>query len=48
MVARRLFLFVISLFICSQTFGQHSDESSRIKQLNIYQDSLASLGKNSE
>ncbi|NHA07148.1 hypothetical protein G7092_25340 [Mucilaginibacter sp. HC2] len=35
----------MSLFICSQTFGQHSDESSRIKQLNIYQDSLASLGK---
>ena len=45
MVAKRLFLFVTSLFICSQTFGQHLDESSRIKQLNIYQDSLASLGK---
>jgi hypothetical protein len=38
-------VFITSLFIFSQTFGQHSDENARIKQLNIYQDSLASLGK---
>ena|SRR5476651_2110669 len=26
-------------------FAQHSDESTRVKQLRIYQDSLTSLGK---
>lgn len=44
MVARRVFLFVTSLLICGHVFGQ-ADEGSRIKQLHIYQDSLASLGK---
>src|SRR6201991_4310603 len=44
MVTRPLFLLVIALLVCGQTFGQAS-ESARIKQLNIYQDSLASLGK---
>jgi len=36
---------VISIFISGHTFGQHLSEDSRTKQLSIYQDSLASLGK---
>jgi hypothetical protein len=42
---RRLFLFLTLFFLCAQCFAQHSDESGRIKQLHIYEDSLASLGK---
>ncbi|MDR6941336.1 hypothetical protein [Mucilaginibacter pocheonensis] len=42
---RRLCVFVISIFISGHTFGQHLSEDSRTKQLSIYQDSLASLGK---
>lgn len=42
---RRLFVFITSLLIFGQAFGQHSDESTRIKLLNTYQDSLISLGK---
>ncbi|MEN0055365.1 MAG: hypothetical protein AAGC65_16940 [Mucilaginibacter sp.] len=45
MAIRRLFLFVPLLFVACQSFGQLNSESARIKQLNIYQDSLASLGK---
>ena len=42
---RRLFVFITSLLIFGQAFGQHADESTRIKLLNTYQDSLISLGK---
>ncbi|WPU92510.1 hypothetical protein SNE25_24600 [Mucilaginibacter sabulilitoris] len=42
---RRLFVFIISLFIVGQAFGQRANENSPTKQLSIYQDSLASLGK---
>lgn len=42
---RRLFVFITSLFIVGQAFGQRASENSPAKQLNIYQDSLASLGK---
>ena len=45
MVARRLFVFITSLFIVGQALGQHSDEGSHTKQLSIYQDSLTALGK---
>ena len=39
-------LFLILLIItCCNTFAQHSDESAHIRLLNIYQDSLSSLGK---
>ncbi|MFA6083205.1 hypothetical protein [Mucilaginibacter sp.] len=40
-----IFLIFASLLICNFTFAQHSDESQNIKQLNIYRDSLVSLGK---
>ncbi|MDN3548986.1 hypothetical protein [Mucilaginibacter aquaedulcis] len=45
MSIRRLFLFVPLLLVVGQSFGQLNSESARIKQLNVYQDSLASLGK---
>ena len=45
MAIRRLFLFVPLLLVAGQSFGQLNSESARIKQLNVYQDSLASLGK---
>jgi hypothetical protein len=45
MSIRRLFLFVPLLLVASQSFGQLNSESARIKQLNVYQDSLVSLGK---
>jgi hypothetical protein len=41
---RRLFLFLTLFFLCTHCFAQHSDESGRIKQLHIYEDSLISLG----
>jgi len=45
MSIRRLFLFAPLLFAACQSFGQLNSESARIKQLNVYQDSLATLGK---
>jgi hypothetical protein len=45
MAIRRLFLIVPLLLVASQSFGQLNSENARIKQLNVYQDSLASLGK---
>jgi hypothetical protein len=38
-------LAILLLFCFSSTFAQHSDESKNLQQLNIYQDSLKSLGK---
>jgi hypothetical protein len=40
-----LFSFLLLFILPQFTFAQHSDESGRIKQLKIYQDSLTSLGK---
>ncbi|WP_183562893.1 hypothetical protein [Mucilaginibacter sp. SP1R1] len=45
MVVRRLSVMVICMLVFGQTFGQQNNESDRLKQLNIYQDSLESLGK---
>ena len=39
-----IFTLLFSLF-CGIALAQHFDESGNIKQLNIYQDSLAGLGK---
>ena len=33
------------MLLCSYTFAQYTNESSRLKQLNIFQDSLTRLGK---
>ena len=41
----RFFLFIISFFLCFHCFAQHSDENGRARQLQIYEDSLTSLGK---
>lgn len=39
------FLTLLSILFCFQCFAQHSDESGRLKQLKVYEDSLTSLGK---
>jgi hypothetical protein len=39
-----LYILITFLFICTHCFAQHSDESRNIKQLEMYQDSLAELG----
>ena len=39
-----IFAIIFTLFY-GVVFAQHSDESGHIKQLNLYQDSLTSLGK---
>jgi hypothetical protein len=39
-----LFILLVAL-IPRLTFAQHSDESQRLKQLKVYEDSLSSLGK---
>jgi hypothetical protein len=44
-VIKNLLLAITALFLCCRCFAQHSDESGRIKQLQIYEDSLTSLGK---
>lgn len=44
-MTKKLFVSLISLLLCFNIYAQHSDESSHTKQLNIYQDSLSSLGK---
>jgi len=44
-VRRKSLLTFISIFLCFHCFAQHSDESGRLKQLKVYEDSLASLGK---
>lgn len=42
---KRLFVLLLIAFSISTAFAQHSDESTRLKQLNMYQDSLIRLGK---
>src|SRR5271165_3892671 len=42
---RNLFVFAILFLIGFNCLAQHSDESSGIKQLKIYEDSLKDLGK---
>src|ERR1022692_294419 len=43
---KRIIITFLMLAILPQfIFAQHSDESGRIKQLRIYEDSLTSLGK---
>jgi len=44
-VIKNSLLTLISLFLFSHCFAQHSDENGRIKQLHIYEDSLTDLGK---
>ncbi len=44
-MTKTLTLSVIAIFICFNCFAQHSDESSNIKQLQAYEDSLKMLGK---
>jgi len=44
-VMKLLFTFITLLFICGNCIAQHSDESSNIKQLEVYQDSLTNLGR---
>jgi hypothetical protein len=39
-----LFIFLISI-TCNVAFAQHSDETSRLKQLKMFEDSLSRLGK---
>ena len=42
---RTYFLTVITLFLFLSSFAQHSDETTNIKQLRSYEDSLIMLGK---
>jgi len=44
-VTKKTTLTILSLLLCLQTFAQHADNGYRLKQLNMYQDSLAHLGK---
>jgi len=44
-VIKSSFLTLLSILFCFQCFAQHSDESGRLKQLKVYEDSLTSLGK---
>lgn len=41
---RKPVLFFLFILLCSKAFAQHTDESSNLKQLRIYRDSLTSLG----
>ena len=42
---RKPLLTLLAILLCFHCFAQHSDESSRLGQLKIYEDSLTSLGK---
>jgi hypothetical protein len=42
---RSLIFSLIFITFCSAVFAQHSDEGGNIRKLNVYQDSLTSLGK---
>ncbi|MHB8206277.1 hypothetical protein [Mucilaginibacter sp.] len=42
---KRLLVFIPLILFLSQSFAQHTNESSSISQLSMYQDSLANLGK---
>jgi len=41
---KKVLLAVITLFLYFHSYAQHSDENGRIKQLQIYEDSLKDLG----
>lgn len=41
---RSFLLTIMSLFLCVNCFAQHSNENARIKQLQVYEDSLKVLG----
>jgi len=43
-VIRNFLLVIIFILFCCHTFAQHPDNAARIKQLNIYQDTLKHLG----
>src|SRR5437870_3258549 len=43
-VRRSICLIITALLLCSICFAQHSDENARIKQLQVYEDSLKNLG----
>lgn len=42
---RRLLVFIPLILSLNQSFAQHTDESSSLNRLSMYQDSLADLGK---
>ncbi len=42
---KRFLLFAFSLLTCIHCFAQHTDESANTKHLQVYQDSLANIGK---
>ena len=44
-IMKRFLLFTFSLLTCINCFAQHADESVNTKQLQVYQDSLANIGK---
>jgi hypothetical protein len=44
-VTKKLFVSLLPLLFCLQTYAQHSDESAHIKQLKLYEDTLKTLGK---
>jgi hypothetical protein len=44
-VIKKLLTFFVSLLLCIHTYAQHSDENAHIKQLNLYEDTLKTLGK---
>jgi hypothetical protein len=43
-VIKSLFLTIFSLLFCCHTFAQHTNDAARIRQLNLYQDTLKHLG----
>jgi len=42
---KRLLVFIPLILFLNQSFAQHTDESSSLTRLSMYQDSLADLGK---
>jgi hypothetical protein len=42
---KRLLVFIPLILFLNQSFAQHTDENSNANRLNMYQDSLANLGK---
>jgi len=42
---KRLLVFIPLILFLNQSFAQHTDENSNANRLNMYQDSLADLGK---
>jgi hypothetical protein len=44
-MVKNIILLLISLSVSSSCIAQHSDDATRTRQLEVYQDSLVSLGK---